>query len=134
MISRQEDGRVKVELEHESGTLSFLIDSEGIIEIIHLDDGLFEIEETEDQKWLQAAGRITSGITGLIKTTLHIDRAAEEVITARTSICNTCEKNTPCLKTRCCGRLGDVLDPTTCGCILSEKVKLATEQCPLGKW
>jgi len=64
---------------------------------------------------------ISRGAVGLAKSFLHIDRPSEEVIEKRWAICENCEfyKHWQC---------------TVCGCIASQKVKVASESCPKGYW
>lgn len=90
--------------------------------------------------WKQAARRVSHGLLGLAKSLLGIDPAPETVIRARLEVCGACDQNVKCIgatEVRCCGRLLDVLDPTAvdrCGCVITQKVKVAGEKCPLGKW
>ena len=96
--------------------------------------------ERERVEWSDAAKRISHGIWGFIKSSFQIDRPVNEVMTARLEVCGKCEQNAPCNKLlpgkRCCGKLLDVLkaNSPTCGCIIANKVKIASEECPLGKW
>ena len=90
-------------------------------------------------EWTEAAKRVSHGIWGLTKSVLKINRAAEQIIAARTDICEKCDENVPCWKgssARCCGQLINVLKPGkgTCGCKINNKVSVATESCPLNKW
>ena len=89
--------------------------------------------------WQAAAGRISHGVIGLIKAKFGIDKAAAIVMKHRLSVCESCEQNSPCVKDdnrRCCGKMLDVLKPTkpTCGCVIINKIKVASEVCPLGNW
>lgn len=89
--------------------------------------------------WKQAARRISHGLVGLAKSLLGIDPAPEEVIQARRVVCWACDENVKCIgatEARCCGKLLDVVNVTkpTCGCVLSRKIRVASEKCPLDKW
>ena len=87
-------------------------------------------------QWGKAAERIGHGAAGLLKSAIGIDRAADEIIGSRLEICGGCPENQPCVAGRCCGRLFDVLKPSsrTCGCVIANKVKLAGESCPMSRW
>lgn len=64
---------------------------------------------------------ITSGAVGSARAVLGIDRASDEEIEKRWSICSKCEfhKHWQCLE---------------CGCVVSLKIKVASESCPKGFW
>lgn len=96
-------------------------------------------EKKEKEKWDGALARIGHGLWGMVKSKFKIDPSSDDVIHYRLEICGECDKNTPCIgssKKRCCGKLLDVLKATspTCGCVISNKVTVASEKCPLGKW
>lgn len=61
------------------------------------------------------------GIAGNAKAILGIDAASETEKNKRWSTCSECshKKNWICEK---------------CGCIIGQKIKIASESCPLGLW
>lgn len=80
------------------------------------------LPETSDApKRKTIAQKIQSGIIGNAKAVLHIDRASDDTINQRWEICSKCEhyKHWMC---------------DLCGCIVSQKIKIASEECPIKKW
>jgi len=65
--------------------------------------------------------QLAKGALGIAKDVLGIDAAADDVVSARWSICSNCQENDRgvCAK---------------CGCHLSAKSRIGSETCPLGKW
>ena len=64
---------------------------------------------------------IVKGGAKLLKSELGLDRASEETIASRRSICEGC----PQFDFGVCN---------SCGCYLAAKVRLTSEKCPEGKW
>jgi hypothetical protein len=74
-------------------------------------------------------GKMIHGALGIAKNRLSLDQAPPAVIEERRLICRDCPHAQPCKtqpgkKCRC----------RKCGCILSEKTRLASEACPIGEW
>lgn len=73
---------------------------------------------------------IIHGVFGITKSTLGIDKADEKLVITRLSICKGCEYlkykeiNGKIYSVKC----------GHCGCYLKHKLKLSTENCPVGKW
>lgn len=63
------------------------------------------------------------------------DLLPPEVMAERLATCHACE-HSQSSNGRVCGKLRDALRPgaATCGCILSNKVRVPGQSCPLGKW
>jgi len=74
---------------------------------------------------LDAARKFAKGVPGAIKANLGADKAPDDAIASRRSICESCDLF----------NFG-MCDPEKggCGCVLSWKVSLASESCPKGKW
>ena len=66
-------------------------------------------------------GKIAHGITGLTKAALGIDHPGDEVVKQRWDICKSCEHF----------RLWQC---RLCGCLVSGKIRLASERCPILRW
>lgn len=66
--------------------------------------------------------RLRKGSVGLTKVALGVDRSSDELIEARKAICEQCPH---LIKKETC---------ELCGCRYRQKVKLASEQCPDGRW
>lgn len=82
---------------------------------------------------------IAHGVVASTKFHFKVNRADQEVIDHRKSVCETCPSSLPKdkkLSLRNCGKLSDVLDPNsnTCGCPLMKKYVLKGETCPQNKW
>ena len=89
--------------------------------------------------WGRASRKIHNagkGLVGLFKAATGIERAVQAVIDARQAICDKCAQNQPCLlgAARCCGKLLQGDGEPGCGCIINQKVKVAGQVCPEGKW
>lgn len=71
---------------------------------------------------------IAHGAAGLAKAVLHIDRASDETIAARRSICAGCPES------KSIG--GIVMVCNKCGCAWGAKIVIESEKCPLPvpKW
>mgnify|MGYP003148765510 CR=1 FL=1 len=75
--------------------------------------------------------RLISGGAKLLKSELGIDAAEEHTITTRKEICTKC----PIQELGVCREKddeGNIIGG--CGCFCAAKVKLKTEECPIGKW
>ena len=74
--------------------------------------------------------RIVHGAVGLAKVALRLDLAAPEVIRDRRDACRLCphstkrERNGITLVSRC----------LKCQCLIGPKSRLASEECPVGRW
>lgn len=80
--------------------------------------------------------RIGRGIKGLTKNALHLDQAEKDLQTARLLICDNCPESVPIdksVESRSCGKLLKS-NGKTCGCILGQKTRIASERCPQEKW
>jgi len=88
----------------------------------------------------RAASAIAHGATGIAKALLGVDPVTKEVRDERIAICKACEFAAPGKINRdkkvYCGKLWDGLihDTGTCGCLISLKVLVASESCPVGRW
>jgi len=77
--------------------------------------------EPENREKKSLTSLASSGIVGNIKAISGIDRPSEEVIEKRWQICKNCEHN-------------KFLICQECFCIISQKIKVASEKCPVGFW
>jgi len=66
-----------------------------------------------------------TGARGLANNLLRRHQVSEEVLQQRLEICNACEHHTSD------GALGRCKQ---CRCLYKQKIKLAYERCPIGKW
>lgn len=64
---------------------------------------------------------VVKGASGLIRSTLNIGIAADEVVAERRRSCESCDRWDH-------GRCGE------CGCYTHAKTRLRSESCPLGRW
>lgn len=78
-------------------------------------------EDSDAPKKKTITQKIRDGVTGSIKSVLCIDRATDDTISKRWEICSKCEH----YKHWMCG---------LCGCVVSQKIKVASEECPIKKW
>jgi hypothetical protein len=69
---------------------------------------------------------VWTGVVGLTKAAVRVQRAEEPVIRKRRSICEACPTATAgsSKRSRC----------LACTCFIYPKTTTATEKCPLGKW
>jgi len=74
---------------------------------------------------VQSVKRFAKGVPGAIKANIGADKAPEDVAAKRQSICESCD----IYNFGICDS-----DKGGCGCVLSWKVKLASESCPKEKW
>lgn len=71
-----------------------------------------------------------SGIKGLSKYYLGIDKPVDELVSKRRQICTACPKLTE-LQNKS-GTFKKVC--AECGCFIIPKTKIKSEKCPIGKW
>jgi hypothetical protein len=69
---------------------------------------------------------ILHGLAGLAKAALHINRANEQTIARRRSVCAGCPEAVL--------SLGLIDRCRKCGCVVKVKILNADESCPLGNW
>mgnify|MGYP003331829932 CR=1 FL=1 len=65
--------------------------------------------------------RAVHGAIGLLKSLLGLDKSPQEIIEQRWKTCESCES----YKSWLCQE---------CGCIIHHKIRVLSEECPLGKW
>ncbi len=79
---------------------------------------------------------IIKGVIKLSKVALSMDKAPDDIISARRDVCRNCEystKNKDKINTPSKGlSLRSIC--TNCKCFIAAKTQLLNEQCPLGKW
>lgn len=85
-----------------------------------------EIEDT-DRSFAAFMSRLKTGSAGLAKVAIGMDRADDERIRSRESICRDCPSGL-FSNGRCDASRGG------CGCFLAAKWRLASERCPKGHW
>ena len=80
-----------------------------------------EAPEEEAVKPETKLGYLAHGVVGIGKSILGIDRPSDAIIKERWDICQGCEfhRHWQC---------------TACGCLVSAKIRVKSEKCPLGKW
>lgn len=77
----------------------------------------------------QAAGTIGGGIRGLSRAAMLSELPSRDALADRTRQCfGGPGRSAPC------ERLGLGLVCRACGCLAMAKVRVASEECPLGKW
>jgi hypothetical protein len=72
---------------------------------------------------------VWAGVSGVVRSALHVNRAGEEVIRRRLEVCAGCAKvmKGPAgitMASRC----------LVCRCFVRAKAALVDEKCPEGKW
>ncbi len=83
-----------------------------------------KVTQKKECKGCSNLSKVKNLITGsvkLLKSELGVDGTNSDELESRKKICLGCDKY-------------DFGVCTSCGCFLSAKVKLKTEQCPEGKW
>ena len=80
--------------------------------------------------------KIVEGVVGLSKAILHIDRADESTIRYRRRKCRRCphaSRSTDPKYAKTAG-LTTLSQCGKCSCVISAKITIKGEKCPLGKW
>lgn len=78
---------------------------------------------------MSCCNQITKGVVGLTKAVLGIDRADEQTIEARRSLCRSCDRAEPCIR-----NAHQFCICKECGCLLKAKTSVKSEVCPIGRW
>ena len=73
--------------------------------------------------------KIAHGAAGLAKAFLGIDRADDDTIEWRRTICRKCEHAEPCI-----ANVVKFCKCKKCGCVLRAKTASESESCPEAKW
>jgi hypothetical protein len=75
------------------------------------------------------ARRLANGASGLAKAALHLQTPPGSVVAGRALQCFGSSGQVPP-----CERLGVGLVCLECGCLAMAKIRVASQECPLGKW
>jgi hypothetical protein len=85
--------------------------------------------------------QVTHGAAGLAKVGLQavgisIDRAGDDLVGRRRDICRDCPHATRNAASRFVAAKGltSLSRCTQCSCVIAAKTRIASEQCPVGKW
>jgi hypothetical protein len=73
--------------------------------------------------------RVLHGAAGISKSLMRINKAPDDIIEKRLSLCKKCEfaigpKLHPDRKVKC----------NKCGCLINHKIRLKESFCPINKW
>ena len=82
------------------------------------------------------ANKVVTGVVGLTKAVLHIDRADEATIRHRRRKCKRCphvSRNSDPKYTKT-GGLTTLSQCGKCSCVISAKITIKGEKCPDGRW
>jgi len=148
LMTTTADGGRLIEVDMPAGKGYFRVDSQG-----RLLDYKFQVTQgttfpppaptpaAERARLPEIASHLLQGAIGMAKAKLGVDRTSDEERNRRLKICEDCEmslpKNVPILARRC-GKLWDIFrtqgQGTGCGCGIALAVRVASKECPLGKW
>ena len=81
------------------------------------------------RRWQSAADRISGGIRGLTSAALGTEPPGTEVLAERSAQCF----GVPGFSSAC-PALGMSALCRVCGCLAMAKIRVASQECPLGKW